>query len=75
MSACHMSLSSRDVSQVNMLKSLRHPRVVLFMGACLNPGNLAIVTEYLPRNSLYQVTCLVTRGSKPAYSSSLGCRC
>jgi hypothetical protein len=38
-----------------MLKSLRHPRVVLFMGACLNPGNLAIVTEYLPRNSLYQV--------------------
>jgi serine/threonine-protein kinase CTR1 len=39
-----------------MLKSLRHPRVVLFMGACLNPGNLAIVTEYLPRNSLYQVT-------------------
>jgi serine/threonine-protein kinase CTR1 len=39
-----------------MLKSLRHPRVVLFMGACLNPGNLAIITEYLPRNSLYQVT-------------------
>jgi serine/threonine-protein kinase CTR1 len=42
-----------------MLKSLRHPRVVLFMGACLNPGNLAIVTEYLPRNSLYQVTNLL----------------
>ena len=48
-----------------MLKSLRHPRVVLFMGACLNPGNLAIITEYLPRNSLYQVTCHVTRYSKP----------
>ncbi len=45
-----------DAEQVNMLKSLRHPRVVLFMGACLNPGNLAIITEYLPRNSLYQVT-------------------
>ncbi|KNC53745.1 serine/threonine protein kinase [Thecamonas trahens ATCC 50062] len=36
-----------------MLASLRHPNLVLFMGVALNP--LAVVTEYVPRGSLWSV--------------------
>lgn len=31
------------------MKSLRHPNIVLYMGAVTEPPNLAIVTEYLSR--------------------------
>lgn len=41
--------------EVKILKCLRHPNVLLFMGACMQPPNLAIVTEYLPRGSLYRL--------------------
>lgn len=33
------------------MKSLRHPNIVLFMGAVTKPPNLSIVTEYLSRFS------------------------
>lgn len=28
---------------------LRHPNVVLFMGAVMHPPNMSILTEFLPR--------------------------
>jgi len=31
------------------MKSLRHPNIVLYMGAVTQPPNLSIVTEYLSR--------------------------
>lgn len=31
------------------MKRVRHPNVVLFMGAVTRPPNLSIVTEFLPR--------------------------
>ncbi|XP_028078729.1 probable serine/threonine-protein kinase SIS8 [Camellia sinensis] len=34
---------------------LRNPNVVLFMGAVTHPPNLSILTEYLPRGSLYKL--------------------
>nr|CAD1818086.1 unnamed protein product [Ananas comosus var. bracteatus] len=37
------------------MKSLRHPNIVLFMGAVTEPPNLSIVTEYLSRGSLYRL--------------------
>lgn len=37
------------------MKRLRHPNIVLFMGAVTQPPNLSIVTEYLSR--LYSSTC------------------
>jgi serine/threonine-protein kinase CTR1 len=37
------------------MKSLRHPNIVLFMGAVTEPPNLSIVTEYLSRGSLYKL--------------------
>lgn len=35
--------------QVRIMKRLRHPNVVLFMGAITRVPNLSIVTEFLPR--------------------------
>ncbi|GMQ11484.1 hypothetical protein CsSME_00054113 [Camellia sinensis var. sinensis] len=42
-------------SEVWIMKRLRHPNVVLFMGAVTRPPNLSIVTEFLPRGSLYRL--------------------
>ncbi|KAI3913497.1 hypothetical protein MKW98_003976 [Papaver atlanticum] len=41
--------------EVLLMKRLRHPYVVLFMGAVTSPKNLCIVTEFLPRGSLFQL--------------------
>ncbi|KAJ4956208.1 hypothetical protein NE237_012991 [Protea cynaroides] len=42
-------------SEVQIMRRLRHPNVVLFMGAVTRPPNLSIVTEFLPRGSLYRI--------------------
>ncbi|CAM6084867.1 unnamed protein product [Calypogeia fissa] len=41
--------------EVSIMKRLRHPNVVLFMGAVTAPPNLSIVTEYLSRGSLFRL--------------------
>lgn len=48
----HMKEFLREVS---IMKRVRHPNVVLFMGAVTMRPNLSIVTEYLPRGSLYRL--------------------
>ena len=35
--------------KVSLMKRLRHPNVLLFMGAVTSPQRLCIVTEFLPR--------------------------
>ncbi|KAL8130177.1 hypothetical protein V2J09_019332 [Rumex salicifolius] len=35
--------------EVSIMKGLRHPNVLLFMGAVLSPQRLSIITEFLPR--------------------------
>ncbi|KAF2554668.1 hypothetical protein F2Q68_00013603, partial [Brassica cretica] len=42
-------------SEVRMMRRLRHPNIVLFMGAVTRPPHLSIVTEFLPRGSLYRL--------------------
>ncbi|CAH9091876.1 unnamed protein product [Cuscuta europaea] len=37
------------------MKCVRHPNVVLFMGTVTKRPHLSIVTEYLPRGSLYRL--------------------
>ncbi|KAH7441785.1 hypothetical protein KP509_03G054200 [Ceratopteris richardii] len=46
--------------EVLIMKRLRHPNVLLFMGAVPSPQHLSIVTEFLPRGSLFK---LLHRGS------------
>ncbi|KAK7246260.1 hypothetical protein RIF29_41122 [Crotalaria pallida] len=41
--------------EVSVLKRLRHPNILLFMGAVTSPQHLCIVTEFLPRGSLFQM--------------------
>eukprot|EP01087_Luapelamoeba_hula_P003945 TRINITY_DN138_c0_g1_i2.p1 TRINITY_DN138_c0_g1~~TRINITY_DN138_c0_g1_i2.p1 ORF type:complete len:1733 (-),score=273.96 TRINITY_DN138_c0_g1_i2:43-5241(-) len=43
------------VSEVKIMTQLRHPNVVLFMGACTTPPNLCIIMEYMELGSLYDV--------------------
>ena len=38
-----------------MLASLRHPNICLFLGASLKPPKRAIITELVPRGSLWDV--------------------
>ncbi|CAL5426284.1 unnamed protein product [Camellia sinensis] len=42
--------------EVEIMLRLRHPNVVLFMGAVTHPPNLSILTEYLPRPCLFVCT-------------------
>ncbi|XP_059303398.1 probable serine/threonine-protein kinase SIS8 isoform X2 [Lycium ferocissimum] len=42
-------------SEVMIMKRVRHPNVVLFMGAVTRPPNLSIITEFLHRGSLYRL--------------------
>ncbi|XP_010527361.2 PREDICTED: serine/threonine-protein kinase CTR1-like [Tarenaya hassleriana] len=41
--------------EVAIMKRVRHPNVVLFMGAVTERPRLSIVTEYLPRGSLFRL--------------------
>ncbi|GAB2229600.1 hypothetical protein Drorol1_Dr00013847 [Drosera rotundifolia] len=43
------------IREVAIMKRLRHPNIVLFMGAVTQPPNLSIVTEYLSRGSLFRL--------------------
>ena len=37
------------------MESVRHPNIVMFMGACTKLPNLAIVLEYCSRKSLWNL--------------------
>ncbi|XP_017633884.1 uncharacterized protein LOC108476245 isoform X1 [Gossypium arboreum] len=42
-------------ASVSLMKRLRHPNVLLFMGAVTSPQRLCIVTEFLQRGSLFRL--------------------
>jgi len=41
--------------EIDIMRRLRHPNVILLMGAVTIPGNLSIVTEFLHRGSLFKL--------------------
>nr|GEV09933.1 PAC motif-containing protein [Tanacetum cinerariifolium] len=41
--------------EVSLMKRLRHPNILLFMGAVTSSQHLCIVTEFLPRGSLFRI--------------------
>lgn len=41
--------------EVSLMKKLRHPNILLFMGAVMSPQRLCIVSEFLPRGSLFRL--------------------
>ncbi|PWZ32777.1 Serine/threonine-protein kinase CTR1 [Zea mays] len=40
-------------NEIYILSRLRHPNVILFLGACITPPHLSMVTEYMEMGSLY----------------------
>eukprot|EP00026_Physarum_polycephalum_P000640 Phypoly_transcript_00641.p1 GENE.Phypoly_transcript_00641~~Phypoly_transcript_00641.p1 ORF type:complete len:1297 (+),score=194.44 Phypoly_transcript_00641:293-4183(+) len=38
-----------------VMTGLRHPNIVLFMGVCLEPANICIVTELMQKGSLFDI--------------------
>ncbi|KAJ4969967.1 hypothetical protein NE237_003066 [Protea cynaroides] len=51
----HAERFEEFLREVAIMKRLRHPNIVLFMGAVTQRPNLSIVTEYLSRGSLYRL--------------------
>jgi serine/threonine protein kinase len=41
--------------EILFMVKLRHPNILLFMGACTSRGNLAIITELMSRGSIYDL--------------------
>jgi serine/threonine protein kinase len=54
---------STFILEVAILNELRHPNIVLFMGACFEKPKLAIITELL-KCSLYDLILQLAKGSK-----------
>ncbi|KAL6629406.1 hypothetical protein ACP70R_029171 [Stipagrostis hirtigluma subsp. patula] len=42
-------------NEISILSRLRHPNVILFLGACMKPPHLSLVTEYMEMSSLYNL--------------------
>ncbi|KAL3821412.1 hypothetical protein ACJIZ3_007317 [Penstemon smallii] len=40
-------------NEISILSRLRHPNVILFLGACIKPPHLSMITEYMEMGSLY----------------------
>ncbi|KAL8460669.1 hypothetical protein ACS0TY_031475 [Phlomoides rotata] len=40
-------------NEISILSRIRHPNVILFLGACTEPPRLSLVTEYMEMGSLY----------------------
>eukprot|EP00727_Mastigamoeba_balamuthi_P012937 m51a1_g8266 putative serine threonine kinase (1615) ;mRNA; r:28556-34364 len=45
----------RQLKEISILTELRHPSIVLFMGACLEPNDMFIITEWMDMGSLREV--------------------
>eukprot|EP00727_Mastigamoeba_balamuthi_P013704 m51a1_g8957 putative serine threonine kinase (2606) ;mRNA; f:1042935-1051690 len=45
----------RQLKEISLLSSLRHPSIVLFMGASIDPNNMFIVTEWMDGGSLKSI--------------------
>ncbi len=56
-------------SEVTLMKSLRHPNIVLFMGVCVKP--VCLVTEFCKNGNLFDLLHATTKDDPPAYVHSL----
>ncbi|KAL3509135.1 hypothetical protein ACH5RR_028536, partial [Cinchona calisaya] len=53
-------------NEISILSRLRHPNVILFLGACTKPPRLSMITEYMEMGSLYYLIHL--SGQKKKFS-------
>lgn len=43
------------LSECHAMEALRHPNIVMFLGACTKPPNFSIVLEFCSRGSLWSL--------------------
>mmetsp|Transcript_12684 Transcript_12684/g.19222 ORF Transcript_12684/g.19222 Transcript_12684/m.19222 type:complete len:829 (+) Transcript_12684:284-2770(+) len=56
-------------AEINMVSGMRHPNICLYIGACLEPSNRAIVTELATNGSLWDA---LRQPLKPPYFTADG---
>eukprot|EP01135_Chromosphaera_perkinsii_P001958 Nk52_evm5s215 gene=Nk52_evmTU5s215 len=50
-----LELTREVLQELKEMSEIRHPNINGFIGACIDPPNLAIVTEYCPKGSLEDI--------------------
>jgi serine/threonine-protein kinase CTR1 len=58
-------------AEVSIMTKLRHPHVLLFMGASSEPGALFIVFEYMPRGSVYDLLHDPVLGARLTFAAKM----
>jgi len=44
---------NKFIREINIISSLRHPNIVLYMGATINNSDYYMISEYIPKGSLF----------------------
>ena len=47
-------LSNKFINEINIIASMRHPNILLFMGVTIDNDTYYMITEYLPSGSLHE---------------------
>ncbi|KAL0848390.1 hypothetical protein Bca101_021637 [Brassica carinata] len=58
-------------NEISILSRLRHPNVILFLGACTRPPRLSLITEYMDSGSLYNLLHLSGQKKKLSWRRKL----
>ncbi|KAJ0246683.1 hypothetical protein HA466_0171880 [Hirschfeldia incana] len=58
-------------NEISILSRLRHPNVILFLGACTRPPRLSLITEYMEMGSLYNLLHLSGQKKKLSWRRKL----
>ncbi|KAJ9147112.1 hypothetical protein P3X46_029312 [Hevea brasiliensis] len=58
-------------NEISILSRLRHPNVILFLGACVKPPHLSMVTEYMEMGSLYYMIHLSSQKKRLSWRRRL----
>lgn len=58
-------------NEISILSRLRHPNVILFLGACTKPPRLSMITEYMELGSLYHLIHLSGQKKKLSWRRKL----
>ncbi|KAK4777407.1 hypothetical protein SAY87_017594 [Trapa incisa] len=58
-------------NEISILSRLRHPNVILFLGACAKPPRLSLITEYMEMGSLYYLIHLSGQKKKLSWKRRL----
>ena len=52
---CDSDILQKFINEINIISSLRHPNIVLYMGAAVDKDNYYMILEYLPQGSLFDL--------------------